>query len=291
MTNRSILKWAGGKGSIINDVKKHLPPGKRLIEPFVGAGNVFINTDYDEYILNDINYDLINVYEQLYKQPDKFIVCLLEEFSGGNNADVFGYARNSFNSLDNTTDGNRFMRAVLFVYLNRHCFNGLCRYNQKGQFNVPFGKFKSVYFPQAELEMFATKLKKATLFNLDFEEIINMAGYGDVVYCDPPYIPASSTSDFTQYYTAGFTNHDQKRLRNALLRAVGRRASIVVSNSDTSLAQFLYHCFVVKRIKTHRSIGAASGSRKRVTELIAIKYPEISLKGLEPAAMWIEESL
>lgn len=278
MINRSCLKWPGGKGSIVNDIKKHLPVGKRLIEPFVGAGNVFINTDYDGYILNDINEDLIDMYKMLLSHPEKFINDLWLEFQDSNTPADYALNRSWFNRLaPEISFSERWKKSLLFVYLNRHGYNGLCRYSDKSGFNVPFGKYKKVYFPRAELKLFAEKLGKATLMCGDFESVINKAVRGDVVYCDPPYIPVSSTSDFTQYYGANFTVHDHKRLRNALLKAVGRGASVVLSNSDTALAQYLYHCFVIKKIKTHRSIGAAAGSRKGITELIVIKTPSLKV--------------
>lgn len=271
MINRSCLKWAGGKGSIINEIKKHLPEGKRLIEPFVGAGNVFINTDYDEYILNDINGDLIEFYETLKSPPSQpdFINYLEDFFIDANEENLYYHRRDRFND---PLYANH--KPELFLYLNRHCFNGLCRYNQKGEFNVPYGKPKKPYFPRNELALFAEKLQKASLYCGDFEQIIKMAGPGDVIYCDPPYLPVSNTADFTAYHTNGFSIEDHDRLTCALICAVARGAQVVISNSNTLLAHDLYEPFTtINEIDTHRSIGAFGGSRKPIKELLAVSHP------------------
>ena len=266
--NRSFLKWQGGKGTVIDEIKKHLPIGKRLIEPFVGAGNVFINTDYESYILNDINPDLISAYHYLRLNQYAFIKRLAQLFIEG--AEQTGYlsSRNVFNG--SRQSGKNFERAVLFVYLNRHCFNGVCRYNQEGGFNVPFGKLKKAYFPDAEMLSFAEKLTKARLCNTDFEEVIAMAENGDVIYCDPPYLPASKTASFTTYHTKPFTTEDHQRLNAALIAAAERGASVVLSNSNTAETREIYPDFIFFEIDARRSSAAKAGSRKSVKELIGV---------------------
>lgn len=268
MINRSCLKWPGGKGSIINEIKQHLPEGKRLIEPFVGAGNVFINTDYDDYILNDINGDLIGFYEALKNpanHPD-FINHLEDLFIDGNEESLYYHRRDKFND---PLCASR--KPALFLYLNRHCYNGMCRYNQKGEFNVPYGKYKKTYFPRNELALFAEKLQKAELICGDFERVIDMAVAGDVVYCDPPYIPISKTSDFTAYHTTGFSLADHDRLFKALSRAVKRGARVVASNSFTAETLYFYSPFTtLVEIETRRSVASKGSSRGKVTELLAV---------------------
>ena len=136
--NRAFLKWAGGKYPLIDDIKRHLPAGDCLIEPFVGAGSVFLNTEYDAYILADINNDLINLYNIVKTRTDEFVrdarVLFTPEF---NESERFYVLRAEFNA-----SSDPYRRSVLFLYLNRHCYNGLCRYNLSGAFNVPFGRYK-----------------------------------------------------------------------------------------------------------------------------------------------------
>ena len=145
---RAFLKWAGGKYSLVEGIAQRLSLASRdadtLVEPFVGAGSVFLNTDFKHYILNDINADLINLYNELKQQPDEFVSDARKLFVDLNNhADAYYEYRKQFNSSVDIYE-----RAILFLYMNRHGYNGLCRYNLKGIFNVPFGKYKKPYFPE-----------------------------------------------------------------------------------------------------------------------------------------------
>ncbi len=131
-----------------------------MIEPFVGAGSVFLNTEFESYILADINNDLINLYNIVKLRTDDFVRDARVLFTGDfNHSELFYQLRQEFNA---STDAYR--RALLFLYLNRHCYNGLCRYNLSGEFNVPFGRYKKPYFPEAELYWFAEKSQNAVLF-------------------------------------------------------------------------------------------------------------------------------
>ncbi|MCX8578930.1 Dam family site-specific DNA-(adenine-N6)-methyltransferase, partial [Gilliamella sp. B2717] len=152
---KSFLKWVGGKSRIIDQLLPHLPVSNslRLVEPFVGAGNVFVNTNYNRYLLSDKNSDLINVYVWLKNDLTMLINATKKLFD--NDVDFY-QIRTQFNCQ--LFMPSSLERAAAFVYLNRHCFNGICRYNQRGEFNVPSGKYKRVYFPQDELIAFSNKL-------------------------------------------------------------------------------------------------------------------------------------
>ena len=148
---RAFLKWAGGKYGLVEDIQRHLPPARKLVEPFVGAGSVFLNTDFEQYLLADINPDLINLYNLLKTDPETYITEAKRWFCPENNRkEVFLDIRAQFNGTDNIM-----YRSLAFLYMNRFGFNGLCRYNKKGGFNVPFGSYKKPYFPEAELEFFS----------------------------------------------------------------------------------------------------------------------------------------
>ena len=175
--NRAFLKWAGGKYPLVDEIRRYLPAGKRLIEPFVGAGSVFLNTDYEEYLLADINADLISLYNIVKTQPDNFVRDAKVMFSGEfNQSEMFYALRSEFNHSQDP-----YRRAVLFLYLNRHCYNGLCRYNSRGEFNVPFGRYKKPYFPEAELYWFAQKAQKATFVCEHYTQSMSQAVDGTVV--------------------------------------------------------------------------------------------------------------
>ncbi|MDD7426631.1 MAG: Dam family site-specific DNA-(adenine-N6)-methyltransferase, partial [[Actinobacillus] rossii] len=153
--HRSFLKWAGGKLRVIDEINRLLPKRKTcLVEPFVGAGSVFLNTHFKRYILADINPDLINLFNTIKNDVDAYINALKPIFfhPDANTATYYYARRDDFNQSQDI-----FERSVLFVYLNRFGFNGLCRYNSKIEFNVPFGSYKTHYFPEDELRFFAEK--------------------------------------------------------------------------------------------------------------------------------------
>ncbi|HFU9109335.1 TPA: Dam family site-specific DNA-(adenine-N6)-methyltransferase, partial [Escherichia coli] len=147
---RPIFKWVGGKFSELPTVLEHLPHGKRLIEPFVGGGSVFTNAGFRHNLLNDINGDLINFYQTLQREGHSLVTLSYSFFQNYNNADAYLEVREAFNR----GKYDQLHHAAAFLYLNRHCFNGVTRYNQNGEFNVGYGKYKAPYFPHAEMEAF-----------------------------------------------------------------------------------------------------------------------------------------
>ncbi|MBU2870619.1 Dam family site-specific DNA-(adenine-N6)-methyltransferase [Colwellia sp. E2M01] len=266
--HRAFLKWAGGKYSLCDVIAKTLPKERRLIEPFVGAGSVFLNTDYDEYILNDINQDLINLYKIIQVNADTFIEDARKLFTSEyNQADVYYRLRAEFNASDDP-----YFRSLVFLYMNRHGYNGLCRYNKKGGYNVPFGKYKRPYFPEKELQYFSEKSQKATFVCESYRDTFNRAQSGDVIYCDPPYVPLSKTASFTSYSGNGFGLDEQADLANAA-EEVSERSNIpvVISNHDTIWTRKIYeHASKIKSIKVARTISQTAAKRKKVAELLAL---------------------
>ena len=144
---RPFLKWAGSKYRIIDHIQGMLPEGERLVEPFAGSGAVFLNTDYNRYLLADNNADLISLYQILSSQGEVFIELCSRLFRDTTNKEAYYYRRRD--EFNKTRNAER--KAALFIYLNRHGYNGLCRYNSKGGFNVPFGRYKKPYFPADEM--------------------------------------------------------------------------------------------------------------------------------------------
>lgn len=267
--NRAFLKWAGGKYPLIEDIRRHLPAGDCLIEPFVGAGSVFLNTDYDQYILADINSDLINLYNIVKHRAAEFIGDARLLFVDETNCtEVYYLKRTEFNLC---TDAYR--RALLFLYLNRHCYNGLCRYNLSGEFNVPFGRYKKPYFPEAELNRFAEKAQRATFVCEQYHETLIKAPPGSVVYCDPPYVPLSTTANFTAYHTNSFSNREQENLaRLAYLLAFERQVPVLISNHDTALTREWYRQADLHLVKARRTISRNILGRSSVNELLALYH-------------------
>lgn len=263
----TILKWAGNKTAIMSELKKHLPDGPRLVEPFAGSCAVMMATDYPHYLVADINADLINLYKKAAYHPEELIQVALVLFSEDNSAEKYYENRLRFNEDTSLTT---LERAALFLYLNRHSYRGLCRYNQRGKFNVPYGNYKNPYFPHAEILTFAEKAVRATFICASYDETLAILQAGDVVYCDPPY-----DGTFSGYHTAGFSDDDQYDLASILVRRSSEGHPIVVSNSDTRLIRSFYRNFAIHRISTKRSIGVAAGGGKKADELIAVINPKV----------------
>ncbi|WP_017444119.1 Dam family site-specific DNA-(adenine-N6)-methyltransferase [Gayadomonas joobiniege] len=266
--NRAFLKWAGGKFKLVDTITALLP--KRcdtLVEPFVGAGSVFLNTDYKFYVLNDINPDLISLYQHLRDQPEHLINSCAELYQTKyNNEDAYYGIRSEFNQ-----EKDSFRRAVLFTYLNRHGYNGLCRYNLSGQYNVPFGRYVRPYFPEREMYFFARKAQRAVFTRLDFETCMKNAPQGAAIYCDPPYLSLSDTAKFTSYAKNSFNLKDQQRLaKTAHQLAQTGKNSVLVSNHDTPVSRSLYQEANIKSTKVARLISRQTSSRKAVKEVLAL---------------------
>ncbi|HDZ9599935.1 TPA: Dam family site-specific DNA-(adenine-N6)-methyltransferase [Klebsiella pneumoniae] len=275
---KSPIKWAGGKTRVMPQLLKHLPKADCLIEPFVGSGTVFMNTEYRRYILCDSNFALINFFRQLTAWTDDVIALSCELFQDGNDAGRYYEHRSRFNVMNANNFGgiSSLQRyAALFLYLNRHCYNGVWRINLKGSHNVPFGKYRSPYFPEAEMRLFAEKAKDTgTMFVCgDFRTTIPSSVEFDsepdaVMYCDPPYIPSSKTANFTAYGKP-FTLDDHRALAATLLdahRQHGTRS--VISNSDTPETREIYSAFNLHAFSVRRSVSAKS--RDMAGEVIGV---------------------
>lgn len=273
---RSPIKWAGGKARVMPQLLKHLPKADCLIEPFVGSGTVFLNTDYRRYILCDSNRALINFFRVVTTHTERLINITRSMFHSDNTEDRYYARRTLFNSMqwsDTSRPDQALLYAALFLYLNRHGFNGLYRTNLRGGFNVPFGKYAAPYFPEKEVRLFAEKASdtKAVFIHSDFRhsipDVMQLA-HDAVIYCDPPYIPASETANFTAYGKP-FTLDDHRELVKALLdvnRQHGTRS--IISNSDTPETREIYSAFNLHSLSFRRSVSAKS--RDMAGEVIGV---------------------
>lgn len=267
---RAFLKWAGGKYRLIDDISRHLPKKACLVEPFVGAGSVFLNTDFERYLLADINPDLINLYNVVKQDVESYISATRELFQHpqANTSPFYYEQRQRFNRSQ-----QRLERSALFLYLNRFGFNGLCRYNKKREYNVPFGEYHRPYFPEKELRFFAEKAQRATFICADFDQIFthlfeNPDDY--VIYCDPPYAPLAQETNFTQYAGGGFSLEQQRRLAEYAKQAVSKKMPVLISNHDTEFTREIYQGAKINSIQVQRNIGQTRSSRGKVAELLAL---------------------
>lgn len=272
----TVLKWVGSKSRIMPELVKHLPAGRRLVEPFAGSCSVMMNTDYPKYLVADINPDLINMYRQIKEHTQPFIIMAAQVFGSNLSEESYYAIRKEFNEHIGLP---LLERAVYFLYMNRNGYRGACRYNRKGDFNIPFGHYKKVYFPLDEIKAFAEKAQRATFICADFTETLQMVKAGDVIYSDSPY-----QGTFSDYHTGGF-NDDQQSLLAAMLIVVAENNPVIVSNSDTTLVKSLYCGFNITRIKAPHSIGVAAGDGKSASEIIAVSTPtDRCFFGYDPAS-------
>ena len=242
-----------------------------MLEPFAGSAAVSLNTGYDTCLLADANPDLIALYWQLQTEGDPFIrYCRTFFQAGNNNPDAYYAYRDEFNQ---TRRARR--KAALFLYLNRHGYNGLCRYNGKGRFNTPFGRYVKPYFPEKEMRAFFRRADRITLAHEGFAATMAQAQTGDTVYCDPPYVPLSDTAHFTDYHAGGFNWRDQVQLADMAGELARNRVQVVISNHDTRQVRELYRAgdAEITGFKVRRNISSDGSNRGEARELLAVFNP------------------
>lgn len=264
---KPFLKWAGNKYRVLKHIKPLLPAdAKRYVEPFAGSCAVFLNVDYPKYLISEKNPDLVNLYKLLQSEGHAFIDYIQSFHHVANNdEDIYYELREQFNRSNDPQ-----LRSALFIYFNRHGYNGLCRYNSSGEFNVPFGRYTKPYFPRKELEHFVKHAKKANFICQDYLHTMKKVKAGDIVYCDPPYIPLSQSASFTRYQGDAFDEQDQIRLAQAAKKAVQKGATVIISNHDTPLARELYAEAEIIAFSVDRFISCDGDSRRPAREILAV---------------------
>lgn len=267
--SKPFLRWPGGKGRLLPQLLPLLPSGRRLIEPFVGAGSVFLAANYQSYVINDANPDLVAMWVALQAQPGKYMEransFIVEE---NRTPQAYVELRKRFNE-----EVDSFERAALLLYLNKFAFNGIYRVNSRGKFNVPFGDPKKMpRFPWEEIEAASRRLEQCLILNGGFRGAIDLAGEGDVVYCDPPYVSTDRPS-FIGYTAAGFGMEQQRDLVAACEEAVSRGAIAVISNHDTATTRELYSGWDIHQVSVRRSVAAEGSARRFAQELVATLKP------------------
>lgn len=231
-----FLKWAGGKRWLVEQHAGIFPPCPgNYIEPFLGAGSVFFYLYPDHAYLSDSNSDLIETYKAI-RDNWRLVLKHLKRHKN-NHSDSYYYALRSSCPKTPATSAAR------FIYLNRTCFNGLYRVNRQGKFNVPRGTRNSVIFESDDFEALSEALQSVDLKACDFEESIDRAGNGDVVFADPPYTVRHNNNAFVKYNEKLFSWDDQIRLANCLKKAADRGAMIIATNAYHPCVIELYQGF------------------------------------------------
>jgi len=266
--SKPFLKWAGGKQRLVPVLKDIIPHGQRLIEPFVGAGAISLACHFERYLVNDANPDLISVWTSLKYRPAEFIrsanILFSPEYWSQN---AYLRVREEFN-----LETDRFERAVRLIYLNRFGFNGLYRVNRVGRFNVPYGyPAKMPTFPAETLELAARKMGASDVRCGGYRHIIEMAGSGDVVYCDPPYLSDRDDDSSFAYTENKFGITEFQVLVRCCEEAALRGAKVVMSQVDNAQARLFLKNWSIVPVEVRSSIASTVSSRKMRRELIALK--------------------
>lgn len=268
--HKSFLKWAGGKIKLLPKLRElGIECGKRYIEPFVGSGVVALNMPHQEIIIGDTNEGLIDLWNELATDGKACLKDCLEVFKTPHTEDIYYHFRDVFNHTLNPH-----IKAYLFLYLNKHCFNGLCRCNAKGEFNVPYNHGKTPpACPEKELLHAIEVSKRMTIYNCKFAVTFIHAQTGDMIYCDPPYLPLKASS-FVDYSADGFNLDSHKDLVNCALAAQKLGATVIISNNNTPTARKLYeNATETHFIDVQKNINCKANGRKKQSEIIAVYRP------------------
>ncbi len=274
---RPFLKWVGGKGKLVPDLKAYLPSEyKDFYEPFVGGGALFFSLKPAIGHINDTNATLMKAYENIKNNVDRLVseLTVLQNTYWSlpdieSKKDLYLSKRTEFNQLLH----DNFEKTVLLIFLNKTCFNGMYRENASGKFNVPFGQHaKPAICDKSNLLNVSEALQHTTITCGAYELAVSKAKQGDFIYFDPPYAPLNITSSFTSYQAEGFTANNQEKLRDVFAELAGRGCKIMLSNSNTPLIRELYKKFNIHEIQAARSINSVGSGRSKITELLITSY-------------------
>lgn len=293
MKIKSFIKWAGGKGQLLNKFKELYPQElingeiKIYIEPFVGGGAVLFdilqNYQIEKAYINDINKELINCYrcikanvEEVIRQLD---ILEKEYLSNEDRAIYFYKVRDRYNEI-HLNGHYDFEKCADFIFLNKTCFNGLYRVNKDGKFNVPHGKYKNpLICDQENLRLFSNLLQKVEISCGDYEQILEKVGNNIFLYFDPPYRPLIENNSFVSYDKSGFDDNDQIKLADNYKVLDNKKCLLMLSNSDPkntnekdNFFDDIYNGFEIERVFAKRMINSSASKRGDITEIIVMNY-------------------
>lgn len=267
-----IVKWAGGKRQLLPELIKRAPNKfENYYEPFLGGGAMFFELQPKTAYLNDVNNELINTYKVIQNNVEELIENLKQH---KNDKDYF-YSMRQVDRTGELEEWNDVQRASRFLFLNKTCYNGLYRVNQKGQFNTPFGRYKN---PKILNEPLLIRLNQYFNNNeifftsQDYKDTLSKVSKGDFVYLDPPYVPLNATSYFTSYTDVGFDLKDQEDLKEICDLLTSKGAKFMHSNSNTPIINNLYKDYNIDIVQANRAINSKGKGRGAVEEVIITNY-------------------
>lgn len=276
MNVKPIVKWAGGKRQLINNIIELVPKTyNRYFEPFIGGGALLFALTPSEATINDANSELLAIYRCLADNDCYNLMIESLNFHEDNHNEDYYYRLREQDREPNFKLTSLWERASRTIYLNKSCFNGLYRVNSKGFFNVPSGKKKKVqtYDRDNIIKLhnyFITQ--KVTILEGDFSIAVKDAKKGDFVYFDPPYDPFDEKDSFTSYTKFNFSKEDQIRLANLSKELSRKGVYVMLSNHNTKLINELYEGFNIHIVKAKRIINSDSKGRGSVEEVIITNY-------------------
>lgn len=271
---KPLVKWAGGKRQLLPHIHAALPDGtpRRYYEPFIGGGAVLFSLTPACARVNDLNSEMINLYEVVREGVDE-LISLVSTYP--NDADFFYQLRAVDRDADRFAALSATERAARTLYLNKTCYNGLYRVNSAGQFNAPFGRYKNPTICDADTLRGVHQYFRdndITFTQGDFAAAVAGAGEGDFVYFDPPYDPVNVTSSFTGYQKGGFDRAEQERLKAVCDDLDARGVKFLLSNSATEFIRELYADFSIDTVAATRAINSVGSRRGKVDEVLVRNY-------------------
>lgn len=268
-----VVKWVGGKRQLLDDLTPLFP--KRVTsycEPFLGGGAVLFKLQPNIAYINDINSELIQMYEVIRDNVDELIIALGEH---PNEEDHFYRVRDWDRNKEQYGQLTKVQKAARIIYLNKTCYNGLFRVNNAGEFNTPFGHYKNPNIVNAPtLKAVSAYFQKAqlTFSSVDYAEVLANVAKGTFVYLDPPYDPVSDTANFTGYAKGGFDRSEQIRLRQCCDELNQRGIKFMLSNSATDFIREQYAAYNISIVKAKRAINSNVAKRGQVDEVVVRNY-------------------
>ncbi len=257
-----FVKWAGGKRQLLDRIKPLMPEKyNRYYEPFIGGGALLLNVHPENAVINDTNTQLLNVYRQLKQNPEAVIAVVNALDKEPCDKEKYLVLRARYNEKIQAQESD-IECAALFIWINKHCFNGLYRVNSKGLFNVPYNnRIEGVSVNADNLRNIGAYLQQVEIREGDFEKACGDVRKGDFIYFDSPYIPVNETASFTDYTKDGFTLEDHKRLARLYRRLDSSGAKILLSNHDTPLVYELYKGYKIESVNVRREINSVASNR------------------------------
>jgi DNA adenine methylase len=300
---KPFLKWAGGKGQLIDQISPLFPEQLKsgnidtYFEPFIGGGAVFFHIaqkyKINKAVICDVNEELIITYNSIKKDVNSLInelKILKDEYLSYDkeNRQLFFYrVRNIFNKNKDLFDFKNYskdwiLRASQIIFLNKTCFNGLFRVNSKGYFNAPSGRYNNpLILDQENLINISNLLNKINTEIIlgDFEIIYEKVNSNDFVYLDPPYRPLNKTSSFKSYSKFDFNDKEQIRLRDFFSKLNKKGAKLMLSNSDPknentddNFFDEIYNEYNIQKVFATRIINSNAKKRGKISEILVMNY-------------------